>query len=116
MPAYSSATLPAAIYPGNQVPLVNNADSDTGVTKTMRVSLAQVPTNPPTLTLINTTDQTAAVEVAATDTDADYVPLSENGAAITAVTNTAVAFTCAGPWLRCTFTSAPASGSLTICR
>lgn len=115
MPAYSSTTAAPAIYPGDQVALVNNAASDSGITKTIRVSLAQVP-NGETLTLINTTGQTATVQVAASDADANYVPLSENGAAITAATDTAVTFNCPTPWLRCTFGTAPTSGSLTICR
>lgn len=116
MPSFS-ATLPVvAIATGNQILLVNNASTDSGITATTAVSMAVEPSGNNTLTLVNTTNQTATVQVAAVNTNASFVPLSNNATAVTAVTNTAVSFTCNGPYVRCTYSVAPTTGSLTLTR
>ena len=117
MPSYGSAT-PRAIYPGNNVALVNNAATDTGVTKTISVAFAKVAGYPATCSLNNTTGQTATVQTSNDDVDADYTALKngDTGLAITVSTASSVVFTCAEPWIRCTIASAPTSGSLVLSR
>jgi len=118
MPAYSATTPARAIYPGNNIALVNNGATDTGVTKTVQVAVAQMPGTPDKLALHNTTAQTATVQVCWHDVDADYQALkdADTGTAITVATNSSIVFTCIGPWIRCTIASAPTSGSLVLSR
>lgn len=112
MPAYSTSNKVQFLSPGNTIALINNAATDSGVTKTLQVSIAAQPTATSKLTLINNTNQTATVQVAAVDADANYVPLTTS---ITAAAGAAVIFDCVGPFLRCTCT-APTTGSLYLCR
>ena len=118
MPAYSTTVPPRAIYPGNAIALVNNGATDTGITKTAQVAFAQMPGTPNTLALHNTTTQTATVQVAWIDADANYQPLkdADTGNAVTVATNGSVVFTCIGPWVRCVLGTAPTSGSLVLSR
>ena len=117
MPAYGTST-PRAIYPGNKIALVNNAATDTGVTKSVSVAFAQMPGTPDKLALHNTTAQTATVQVSFDDVDADYQALkdADTGNAVTVATNSSVIFTCVGPWVRCTLAAAPVAGSLVLSR
>jgi gamma-glutamyltranspeptidase len=112
MPAYPAYS-PIFLSPGNQIVLVNSAATDTGVTKTIQCSLAAQPTATSKLMLVNNTNQTATVQVAAIDADANYVPLT---ATVTAAAGAAVVFDCIGPWIRASFASAPTTGSLYLCR
>jgi gamma-glutamyltranspeptidase len=112
MPAYPAHS-PVFLSPGNQVVLVNNAATDTGITKTIQCSVAAQPTATSKLTLVNNTNQTATVQVAAVDADASYVPLTTS---ITAAAGAAVIFDCVGPFVRCSFATAPTTGSLYLCR
>ena len=118
MPSYPGSQV-RSIYPGDSIALVNNAAVDTNVTATVQVSLAAMqglPNN--TLSLVNTTNQTATVQVAYADAAANYQPLknADTTNAITVANGSAIVFTSIGPWLRCTFASAPTSGSLVISR
>lgn len=123
MPAYNAALAgkqAIEIGPGQQLALINAVDAAAGNVKTTApVSLGPTAGFTPTLTLINTTDQTATVAVAAADTSsADYKALTnaDTNQAITVATNKAATFTCAAPLLLCTYATAPASGQLTLCR
>jgi len=119
MPSYitSPATQQVnALYPGNSLALVNDASKDTGVTKTIQFAVGPDPLGNYRLTLNNTTNQTATVNQAASDADANYQPYSDEGTAITLATNTSKTFYCAGPWIRCSFSSAPTSGNLVVSR
>ena len=104
MPAYSTTTPARAIYPGNEIALVNNGATDSNITKTVQVAFAPMPGYTNTLTLANTTTQAATVQVAGSDADANYQALkdADTGTAITVATNSSVVFTCIGPWIRCT--------------
>jgi hypothetical protein len=120
MPSYNVANVSTALYQGDQIALVNNGATDTGVTKTMQVAITSVPQggDGDKLTLFNTTTQTATVQTCWHDVDADYQPLkdADTGQAITVATNSSIVFTCIGPLLRCTIASAPTSGSLVLSR
>jgi hypothetical protein len=112
MPAYSNVTPAVAIYTRQSIALVNNAATDAGVTKTMRVAMAVEPNGNGALTLINNTNQAATVQLAAVDADGSYVPLGTVAAAAGAATQ----FACNGPWVRCVFGTAPTTGSLWLTR
>jgi hypothetical protein len=112
MPAYPAHS-PVFISPGNIIALVNNAATDSGITATIQVSCAAQPNASSKLTLVNNTNQTATVQVAAVDANANYVPLTTS---VTAAAGAAVVFDCVGPFIRCTFGTAPTTGSLYLCR
>jgi hypothetical protein len=121
MPAYGATPdQGVTLAPGNQIQLINAADATAGnVTTTIAVALGPTAGFTPTLTIINTTGQTATVAVAAQDTNAAaYQPLTDGDTtnAITVATGKAISFTCAAPFLLCTFASAPTTGLLAICR
>lgn len=113
MPAYPAAGQVRFLSPGNEIALVNNAAADTGITATIQVAVAAQPHATSKLTLVNNTNQTATVQVAAVDAAANYVPLT---ATVTAAAGAAVVFDCVGPFVRCTFGVAPTTGSLYLCR
>ena len=120
MPAYGPAGTATLIAPGETQPLINAADATAGnVTTTNAIGLGPTAGFNPTLTLVNSTNQTATVAVAALDTASSaYQPLTnaDGNNAITCPASKAITFTCAAPFLLCTFASAPTSGLLTICR
>lgn len=117
MPAYP-ASAPVSLSPGNQVSLVNNASTDTGVAATIQVSVAQLSPNPAGLMLVNTTNEPVTVQVAIDDSAGGYVALIDGNTAtaITCGSGAGIAFACGFPWLRCLFSAAPTSGSLVLCR
>jgi len=117
MPVYPSAT-PRVLYAGETIALVNNAAVDTNVTTTIQVSIPSSPAYPSLFSIVNTTNQTATIQVAYSDVAANYQALknADTTNAITVANGSTVVFSCIGPWLRCTFASAPTSGSLVICR
>lgn len=116
MPSYNAAT-PRAIYPGNEIALVNSAATDSSVTTTQQCSMGPDPGGQTALILTNTTNQTATVQIAPSDTPSLYQPYTYLGSAITAAANTSVGFPIVpGVWLRCTFSTAPSSGSLILSR
>ena len=120
MPAYG--TQPdqgVTLAPGESIQLVNAADAALGtVTQTIAVALGPSSTYAPILTLINTTGQTATVDVAAADALANYQPLTnaDTNNAITVATGKAITFTCAAPFLMVTLGGAAATGLLILCR
>ena len=113
MPAYN-ASLPAqALYPGDSVAIVNSAATDTGITTTQRFAVGPPLTGGGiTAMIVNTTNQTATGQYAATDTAANYQPLS--GCTIPA--GSALPYNLTTGWMRFTFSSAPTSGSLIVSR
>ena len=120
MPAYGTIANPPALYPGEQQVLVNNAAVDANVTQTQQVAIPQDATDPAgTLTVINGTNQTATVAVSAQDAGAaSYQPLTDGDTAqaIAVPASKAWVFRCRGPFLSCTYTVAPTTGSLVLCR
>ncbi len=116
MPSYNAAT-PRAIYPGNEIALVNNAATDASVTTTQQCSIGPDPGGQTAVVLTNLTNQTATVQIAPSDTPSLYQPYTYLGSAITAATSTSVGFPVVpSVWLRCTFATAPTSGSLILSR
>jgi hypothetical protein len=125
MPSYITNPQPVqllVLYPGNSFALVNNAAVDASVTRTQQVAIGPDPMGNYRLTLTNTTDQTATVTTAPNDpvlpspAAASFEPYSDEGTAITVAAGKSVSFPCFGPWLSCTFATAPASGSLILSR
>ena len=116
MPSYNAA-IPRAIYPGNEIALVNNAATDASVTTTQQCSMGPDPGGQTAVVLTNSTNQTATVQIAPSDTPSLYQPYTYLGSAITAAANTSVGFPIVpNVWLRCTFATAPTSGSLILSR
>ncbi len=112
MPVYPSA-LPAALYPGSSLALVDNAAVDAGVTTTIQFAINPLGLGSGcTFMVLNTTNQDAVGQYAPTDTSASYKPLS--GCIVAA--GTALSYNMAGGWMRFTFTVAPTSGSLVVSR
>jgi hypothetical protein len=112
MPAYPTAQ-PAALYPGTQIPLVNNAATDSGITTTEQFSLNPLGDGGGcTVMILNTTNQQAVGQFAPTDASANYMPLS--GCIVPA--GSALAYNLSAGWLRFTFAVAPTSGSLIVSR
>lgn len=124
MPSFLPVTTnPKAIYPGQSITLVlNAATTDTNVTSTLQVAIGSDPQGSYRLTMVNTTNQTATVQVAPNDpvlptpAAAAYQPYQDEGTAITVPASKSVSFNCFGPWVNCTFTTAPSSGSLILSR
>lgn len=120
MPAYINnpqISQVVALYPGDTIALVNNAASDTGVTKTIQFAVG--PSNSgSTLVFTNSTNQVATGTYTANENYAPatvqptYEPLS--GCIVNA--GQTLAYNLSGGWVCFTFASAPTSGSLTVSR
>lgn len=122
MPAY--VTKPqsqqvSALYPGDSITLVNNAASDTGITKTLQFSVGPVPGNAGnTIIFYNSTNQDAQLAYSNTEVlaggsgSSTYESLSGGIVA----SGTALPYNVAGGWICATFTTAPTSGSLIAAR
>jgi hypothetical protein len=110
------------LYPGNHIALVNNAATDTGITRTMQVAIGPDPMGNYRVVITNSTNQTATPTVAPNDSvlispaAASYEPYSDEAQAITVAAGTSESFNCFGPWLSFTFGTAPTSGSLILSR
>lgn len=122
MPAFGTIPAPSLTV-GDSVALVNDASTDSGVTFTQAIVLAQIAgtSTGAQLTLQNTSNQTATVYVAAQDFPAatgNYSPLTnaDFGEAITCPSNETIVFTTPGPFVCCHYASSPTSGSLIIAR
>jgi hypothetical protein len=113
MPAYNKLSPPPALYNGEQALLVNNAATDSGVTKTQQIALVQS-IDTPNLMIINTTNQPAPIQVAVTDLDASYGALTVGGSALSVAAGVSQAVAVPFPLVRAQFAVAPTSGSLTI--
>ena len=112
MPAYPAAQ-PAALYPGSQIALVNNAATDSGITTTEEFALNPLGLGAGcTLMILNTTNQQAVGQFSPVDVAADYMPLS--GCIVPA--GSALPYNLSGGWMRFTFAVAPTTGSLIVSR
>ena len=113
MPAYNTQATPTpkpALYTGDQIPLVNNAAVDTGVLATEQVAIAPHQADSATYcTVFNGTNQAVQMQAAPSDSAALYVSLGSSIAAGALAT-----ISCAVPWVRGLFATAPTSGSLVI--
>ena len=113
MPAYNTQAMPTpkpALYTGGQYALVNNAAVDTGILATQQVSIAPHQADSATYcTVFNGTNQAVQMQAAPSDSAALYVSLGSSIAAGALAT-----ISCAVPWVRGLFATAPTSGSLVI--
>jgi len=122
MPAYINNPQTAqvvALYPGESLSLVNNAATDSGITKTIQFAVGPIPGNgTSTLVFVNSTNQDATLKYAANEipypgsTQPVYEPLP--GGTVSA--GTALSYNMSGGWVLATFGTAPTSGSLTVSR
>jgi hypothetical protein len=115
MPSYPASS-PISLQPGGQIALVNNAATDANVTTTIQVHIQQTSPAPAALMLVNTTNQSATVQVAASDAAGNYASLVENGTVDTVAAGTAVTVNSGFQWILASFQTAPVSGSLILCR
>ena len=112
MPVYPAAQ-PAALYPGSQIPLVNNAATDANITTTAQCAISPGQNGAGiTVMVVNTTTQQAQGQFAFTDASANY----ENLSGFIVPAGTAFPYNLTAGWLRFTFSVAPTSGSLIVSR
>ena len=113
MPAYP-AKLPAALYPGSSIALVNNAAVDSGITTTEQFALAPGMNGAGvTIMITNSTNQQAVGQFAPADgASANYLPLS--GCVVPP--GSVLAYNLSGGWMDFTFAVAPTTGSLVVSR
>jgi ligand-binding sensor domain-containing protein len=110
MPSYPSAQ-PAALYQDFPITLV--ASTDSGVTTSSQFAVGPSAGGAGvTIMIVNTTNQDATGQWAATDVAANYQPLS--GCIVTA--GSSLAYNLSGGWMRFAFSIAPTSGSLIVSR
>ena len=113
MPAYNTQPMPTpkpALYTGDQIALVNNAASDSGVLATEQVAITPHQADSATqCTVFNSTNQAVQMQAAPSDSAALYASLGSSIAAGALAT-----ISCAVPWVRGLFATAPTSGSLVI--
>jgi hypothetical protein len=111
MPSYITnpqAQQVGAVYPGSRLNLYSSGD--TNVTKTLQFAIGPVPGGNPRLTLINTSNVDCPMELAATDSDANYASAS----GIVVSSGTSFIVNVQGGWMRGHFASAPSSGNLIV--
>ena len=108
-----------ALYPGENLALVNDASTDSGITKSLQFAVGPIPGNgTSTLVFTNTTNQDATLKYAPAEilypgsTQPTYEPLS--GGTVSA--GTSLSYNLSGGWVLATFASAPTSGSLVVSR
>ena len=113
MPAYNTQPMPTpkpALYTGNAYALVNNASVDSGILVTQQVAIAPHQADSATYcTVFNSTNQAVQMQAAPSDSAALYTSLGSSIAAGALAT-----ISCAVPWVRGLFATAPTSGSLFI--
>ena len=113
MPAYNTQAMPTpkpALYTGDQYALVNNAAVDAGILATEQIAIAPAPGDTATYcTVFNGTNQAVQMQAAPSDSAALYASLGSSIAAGALAT-----ISCAVPWLRGLFTTAPTTGSLIV--
>jgi hypothetical protein len=115
MPAYNAtSTLKVTLTTGNSIALVNNAAVDTGILATQQVAIAPHQADSATYcTVFNGTNQAVQMQAAPVDpavsTGVAWASLgsSISGGALATIS-------CAVPWVRGLFATAPTSGSLVI--
>jgi len=117
MPAYNTQPMPTpkpALYTGDLYALVNNAAVDSGITATQQVAIAPSPGDTATYcTVFNGTNQAVQMQAA------PYDPPTATGVAYASIGSSIAAgalatISCAVPWLRGLFGTAPTTGSLVI--
>lgn len=115
MPAYITnpqVSQVKAIYPGNTLALVNNAATDSGITKTLQFAVGPTPGNQANaMTFVNQTNQACTIYAAPADSDSAYESTGYSVASATALP-----FNLSVCWVRCLFAIAPTTGSLTVVR
>ena len=113
MPSYNTQPMPTpkpALYTGDQIALVSNAAVDAGILATEQVAIAQAPGDTATYcTVFNGTNQSVQMQAAPSDSAALYQSLGLSIAAGALAT-----ISCAVPWVRGLFATAPTTGSLVI--
>ena len=113
MPAYNTQAMPTpkpSLCTGDQYALVNNAAVDSGITATQQVAIAPHQADSATYcTVFNGTNQAVQMQAAPSDSAALYASLGSSIAAGALAT-----ISCAVPWVRGLFATAPTSGSLVI--
>ena len=113
MPAYNTQAMPTpkpALYTGDQYALVNGAAVDSGITATQQLAIAPHQADSATYcTVFNGTNQAVQMQAAPSDSAALYASLGSSIAAGALAT-----ISCAVPWVRGLFATAPTSGSLVI--
>ena len=113
MPAYNTQPMPTpkpALYTGDQIALVSNAAVDAGILATEQVAIAPAPGDTATYcTVFNSTNQAVQMQAAPSDSASLYASLGSSIAAGALAT-----ISCAVPWVRGLFATAPTSGSLVI--
>jgi hypothetical protein len=99
-----------ALYTGDQIALVSNAAVDAGILATEQVAIASAPGDTATYcTVFNGTNQSVQMQAAPSDSAALYQSLGSSIAAGALAT-----ISCAVPWVRGLFATAPTTGSLVI--
>ena len=113
MPAYNTQPMPTpkpALYTGDQIALVNNAAVDSGILATQQVAIAPHQADSATqCTVFNGTNQAVQMQAAPSDSAGLYASLGSPIAAGALAT-----ISCAVPWVRGLFATAPTTGSLVI--
>ena len=113
MPSYNTQPMPTpkhALHTGDQIALVNNAAVDAGILATEQVAIAPAPGDTATYcTVFNGTNQSVQMQAAPSDSAALYQSLGSSIAAGALAT-----ISCAVPWVRGLFATAPTTGSLVI--
>jgi hypothetical protein len=112
MPAYNTiASSPKpSMHTGDQIALVNNAATDSSILATKQVSIAPHQGDSATYcTVFNGTNQAVQMQAAPSDSAALYVSI---GSSISA--GALATISCAVPWMRGLFATAPTTGSLII--
>ena len=113
MPSYNTQPMPTpkpALYTGDQIALVSNAAVDAGILATEQVAIAPAPGDTATYcTVFNGTNQSVQMQAAPSDSAALYQSLGSSIAAGALAT-----ISCAVPWVRGLFATAPTTGSLVI--
>jgi hypothetical protein len=113
MPAYNTQPMPTpkpALYTGDQIALVSNAAVDAGILATEQVAIAPAPGDTATYcTVFNGTNQSVQMQAAPSDSAALYQSLGSSIAAGALAT-----ISCAVPWVRGLFATAPTTGSLIV--
>lgn len=113
MPAFQTSGPLTALYPGDSIALVNNAASDSGLTSTQQVVIAEVSGVTAPLVITNTTNQTATGQASSAPlTSASFKPLT--GCVIAA--GTSLTYNIGQTTINFTFSVAPTSGSLVVQR
>ncbi|MGB9409126.1 MAG: hypothetical protein WCA89_16450 [Terracidiphilus sp.] len=116
MPSYNTvaASPKPSLHTGDQYALVNNAAVDTGVLATEQVAIAPAPGDTATYcTVFNGTNQAVQMQAAPVDPAvATGVAWASLGSSIAA--GALATISCAVPWIRGLFATAPTTGSLVI--